>query len=79
MSLPVRCFTCGNIIGHMEEKYIAQLESKITPEKALNTLGVTEYCCRRHFLGYVNILDQLLLFPDSVETNDMKNSDPDKE
>ena len=38
-------------------KYYAQLNSKIeTPEsKALNTLGMTRYCCRRHFLTHVDI------------------------
>ena len=38
-------------------KYYAELDQKIeTPQsKALNTLKMTRYCCRRHFLSHVDI------------------------
>lgn len=38
-------------------KYYAELASKVeTPQsKALNTLEMTRYCCRRHFLTHVDI------------------------
>lgn len=67
MSLPVRCFTCGKFIGNKEERYVKMLESGIDRKTVLDTLGMKRYCCRRMFLGYVNIIDQLLLFPQPNE------------
>lgn len=78
MSLPVRCFSCGYVIGQLEQKFIDLLEEKGNHEEALKALNVKKYCCRRMFLGYVNIAEQLLLFPQQVETNDKKNSETEE-
>jgi DNA-directed RNA polymerase subunit N (RpoN/RPB10) len=70
MSFPVRCFTCSKVVGRYEEKYNQLLESGLEPKLALNAIGMTRYCCRRMFLGYVNIVDKLLLFPkDEVKSS----------
>lgn len=63
MAFPVRCFTCNKVVGRYEEKYNQLIESGSSPKNALDTIGMTRYCCRRMFLGYVNIIDQLLLIP----------------
>lgn len=83
MIIPVRCFTCGKVIGDKWLKYVELVEeydakkgiydknddSKVmnkdyvhnenkeeTSEKmALDYLKLTRYCCRRHFLGHVDI------------------------
>lgn len=52
MEFPVRCFTCGAVIGDLYEKYKAELETKPAKE-VLDALGVERYCCRRMFLGHV--------------------------
>mgnify|MGYP002129022981 CR=1 FL=1 len=65
MSFPIRCFTCNKIIGRFEEKYNNLIESGLSNKDALDTIGMTRYCCRRMFLGYVNVIDQLLLMPDN--------------
>lgn len=52
MEFPVRCFTCGAVIGDLYEDYKAALEKKPAAE-VLNELGVDRYCCRRMFLGHV--------------------------
>jgi len=74
MSFPIRCFTCGKVIGALEEKYFSQLESGKDPKKILNALGVTRYCCRRMFLGHVNVIDKLLLFENNTVTTSKENS-----
>jgi DNA-directed RNA polymerase subunit N (RpoN/RPB10) len=66
MSIPVRC-TCGSIIGRKEMKYDILLESGKTPAEALNTLKVLKYCCRTHFLGRVDLYDQLTHFSNGTE------------
>lgn len=58
MLFPVRCFSCGKPIGHLWEKF--NLETKGRKEnikKALDDLGVSRYCCRQNFLGYVDLTD----------------------
>jgi len=64
---PVRCFSCGAVVGRYEIRYEELLEEGKTPTEALDTLKVSRYCCRRMFLGHVNIIDSLLLFPNQKE------------
>lgn len=52
MEFPVRCFTCGAVIGDLYEEYKAALESK-PAAKVLDEMGIERYCCRRMFLGHV--------------------------
>jgi DNA-directed RNA polymerase subunit N (RpoN/RPB10) len=71
MSLPVRCYTCGSIIGKYEQKFITKLEEGMSENEILdNILKIpkSKYCCRRMFLGYVNTLDELLKFPKDIPT-----------
>ena len=66
MAFPIRCFTCNKVIGKYEEKYNALIESGLDAKDVLDSLQLTRYCCRRMFLGHVNILDKLLLFPPDI-------------
>ncbi|MBD3389402.1 DNA-directed RNA polymerase subunit N [Candidatus Micrarchaeota archaeon] len=52
MEFPVRCFTCGAVIGDLYEKYKESIETQ-PPAEVLSELGVKRYCCRRMFLGHV--------------------------
>ncbi|BAM39949.1 DNA-directed RNA polymerase subunit RPB10 [Theileria orientalis strain Shintoku] len=62
MIIPVRCFTCGKVIGHLWEKWLEMLK-KNTPEgKALDELGLTRYCCRRMILTHVDLIEKLLVY-----------------
>ena len=67
MSLPVRCFTCNKCIGHLEEKFEKMLEEGVEMKKILDTFGLQRYCCRRMFLGYVNIDDKVRLYGKMVD------------
>lgn len=87
MSLPVRCFTCNKCIGQFEQRWIDRVNkiensssvamgggSGNTPESLgaiLDEFGMVRYCCRRMFMGYVNILDQLLEYVVEVKDNDL--------
>jgi DNA-directed RNA polymerase I, II, and III subunit RPABC5 len=76
MIIPVRCFTCGNVLADKYEYfqkevrriklargasvdrvvYFTPKKSEITPEgEVLNTIGLTNVCCRRHMLTHVGI------------------------
>jgi DNA-directed RNA polymerase I, II, and III subunit RPABC5 len=76
MIIPVKCFTCGNVLadkyryyqqevrriktskGLSVEKvvYLTKTNVEKTAEgEVLDTLGLTNVCCRRHMLTHVDI------------------------
>jgi len=62
MEFPVRCFTCGALIGHLYETYKGEIKEK-DKEIVLNDLGIERYCCRRMFLGHVDMISRVLKYP----------------
>lgn len=60
MIIPVRCFTCGKVIGNKWESYLDLLEQDVTEAKALDYLGLRRYCCRRMVLTHVDLIVKLL-------------------
>ena len=67
MIIPVRCFTCGKIIGQTYEQYKIRKElydkaieagekPKESPKQILDDLGVDRYCCRRMILSHVDLM-----------------------
>jgi DNA-directed RNA polymerase subunit N len=62
MEFPIRCFTCGTVIGHLYEQYKDDTKEK-NVELVLDELGVERYCCRRMFLAHVNLIERVLRYP----------------
>lgn len=61
MIIPVRCFTCGKVIGNKYDTYLELMQGEdITESDALNELGLTRYCCRRMLLTHVDLMTRLL-------------------
>ncbi len=63
---PVRCFSCGAIIGHLYQEYRNKMEEGKTPKEALDELGITRYCCRRMFLTHKSVLKEFARFHGAV-------------
>ena len=61
MEFPVRCFTCGSVIGHLYEQYESMVKEK-KPDVCLDELGVSRYCCRRMFIAHVDIVPNVLKY-----------------
>ncbi len=61
LEFPVRCFTCGAVIGHLYEDY-KKLTKEKSPDVVLDELGISRYCCRRMFVSHVNITDILVKY-----------------
>ncbi len=61
MEFPVRCFSCGSVIGHLYEDYLSSVKEK---ERGivLDELGVHRPCCRRMFLSHVDIVGKLVKY-----------------
>ncbi|CAD25392.1 DNA-DIRECTED RNA POLYMERASE II 8.2kDa POLYPEPTIDE [Encephalitozoon cuniculi GB-M1] len=62
MIIPIRCFTCGKEISSKWEPYQELLKIDKGKAEALDELGMRRICCRRMFLGHVDIVDKLLKF-----------------
>ena len=60
--IPVRCFSCNTIIGDKWNKYQSHLNNGITQNNALVAIGLRRYCCKRMLLGYVELIDKLILY-----------------
>ena len=71
MLIPVRCFTCGNVIGNKWEAYQKMInEEHKTPKEALDALGLKRFCCRRMLLAHVDLIDRMLSYTRQDTAND---------
>jgi DNA-directed RNA polymerase subunit N (RpoN/RPB10) len=62
MYFPVRCFTCGAVIGHLYEDYLSMINENKEPAEVLDKLGIERYCCRRMFLSHVDVIDKIVKY-----------------
>lgn len=62
MMVPVRCFTCGKVIGQAWEEYNRRIGQGEDPGKVMTELGLKRYCCRQVFLGNVDMLKEISKF-----------------
>lgn len=61
MIIPIRCFTCGKIIGNKLSKY--EEYSMLYGEKeALDKLKIQRYCCRRMLLTHIELINKILMY-----------------
>ena len=67
MLIPVRCFTCGNLIADKFDDYQTKLKAGEDPEKVLNELQMNRYCCRRMLLTTVETIQQVIPFYESIQ------------
>jgi len=58
MMVPVRCFTCGNVIAEHYEEYKERVEEEgEDAEEVLDDLGIERYCCRRMLVTHKDLVD----------------------
>ena len=62
MMIPVRCFTCGKVVGHFWEEYKRRVEEGEDAGKVLTDVGVERYCCRQMILSNVDLLKEITQF-----------------
>ena len=67
MLIPVRCFTCGNLIADKFDDYQTKVKAGENPEKVLNDLAINRYCCRRMLLTTVETIQQVIPFYESIQ------------
>lgn len=72
MMIPVRCFSCGKVIGDKWEPFARRVARGEQPKDVLDDLGVTRYCCRRMLLSHVEIIDEILRFYEEKENIEVR-------
>ena len=62
MIIPVRCFTCGKVIGSAYETFKKRVQMGESPKDVLDDLGMNRYCCRRMLLSNADLIDEVIPF-----------------
>ena len=62
MIIPVRCFSCGKVIGSLFEEFKRRIDAGEQPKEVLNSLHLDRYCCRRMLLSHIDLMDEVLPF-----------------
>ncbi len=60
--IPVRCFTCGAVVGDKWEEFAKAVKGGEDPGEVLDRLEVKRYCCRRMVMSHVDMLEEILRF-----------------
>jgi DNA-directed RNA polymerase subunit N len=63
MHIPVRCFTCGKVIGQYWEEFKKRTGKGEDAGKVLDDLGLDRYCCRRMLLAHEELMDDIKRYP----------------
>jgi len=50
--IPVRCFTCGKVLGNMEDTCDSMLRNGCAWSEIFEKLSVRRYCCRMVLMSY---------------------------
>jgi len=70
--VPVRCFTCGNLVSDKFEEYQNKVKSGEEPAKVLDSLGIKRYCCRRMLLTTVETIQQVLPYYEAMHKRNIE-------
>lgn len=62
MSLPVRCYSCGNVIGKFEMKINEMLKNGMEYPEIFELLRIERYCCRGIIMTTVDVPSILLKY-----------------
>lgn len=59
MIIPVRCFTCGKVVGSAYEEYNKRTKMGEDPKRVLDSLGFDRYCCRRMIVAHADLIEEI--------------------
>lgn len=65
MIIPVRCYTCGKVMGDKWNIYQKKINEGKNHEEIFRELKVNRYCCKIILKSHVNLIDKILEYEDS--------------
>ena len=58
MLVPIRCFSCNKVIADKYEEWLTEINKhKKDNKEILDDLGLERYCCRRHMISTVDLME----------------------
>lgn len=57
MMIPVRCFTCGTVVGEHWDTFVNRTEQGEDPAAVLDDIGLERHCCRRMIVSHKDLVD----------------------
>ncbi|MBI4164083.1 MAG: DNA-directed RNA polymerase subunit N [Candidatus Aenigmarchaeota archaeon] len=57
--IPVRCFSCGKLIGQFWESYKERVTKGEDSKAVLDSLGIERFCCRSMFISNVDLVKEI--------------------
>jgi len=76
MILPVRCFTCGKVIGNMGPQFQELTDAGMDFPNIMISLGLKRICCKRMLQTHVNCADKMAEY-DTLPENVKRTSSID--
>jgi DNA-directed RNA polymerase subunit N len=67
MMMPVRCFSCGSLVGDKWDEFARRVKQGEKPGDVLDDMGLKRYCCRRMLLGNVEIIDDVMRYSETPQ------------
>ena len=62
MLIPVRCWSCGKVVAHVYDQFKNAVDTGEDASKVLDDLGLERYCCRRMYVGHIELIDEVSPF-----------------
>jgi len=59
MIVPVRCFTCGKVVGSAYPEYVKRAKMGEDSKKVLDGMGFDRYCCRRMIVSHADLISEI--------------------
>ena len=70
--VPVRCFSCGNLIADKFKEYQNRVKSGEDSKKVLDSFGFKRYCCRAMILTSVETIHQVIPFYEAIKRREQE-------
>ncbi len=67
MIIPIRCFSCAGVIAHKWEEFNELKDAGVEVADALDQVGMARYCCRRMFVGHIDLIYETAPFSTSIQ------------
>ena len=58
MIIPVRCFTCGAVVGSAYKQFKADVDAGKDPKASLDATGLERFCCRRMVVSHRDLITE---------------------
>lgn len=64
MIIPIRCFTCNQVIANKWVRYEELIQNGCSHGDAFVKLKVKRYCCKRMLLSHVDLIEKVMDYSD---------------